>query len=43
MATERNGSWPLAKTLAWVVLVVIAGALVYTGWIALANFDRIAV
>lgn len=43
MATEPNGTWPLARTLAWVVLGVIAGALVYTGWIALANFGRISV
>ncbi len=43
MATERNGSWLLARTLTWVVLAVMAGALVYTGWIAVANFTRIGV
>jgi hypothetical protein len=43
MATEPNGTWPLARTLAWVVLAVMAGAFLYTGWIALANFDRISV
>ena len=36
-------SAPLARGLAWLVLVVMATALVYTGWIALANFHRIGV
>jgi hypothetical protein len=29
--------------LAWVVLAVMAASTVYTGWIALANFNRIGV
>ena len=33
----------LTRTFAWVVLAVIAVALAYTGWIALANFSRIGV
>ena len=48
---ERHGesdapadpSAPLARWLAWVVLLVMAAALVYTGWIALANFNHIRV
>jgi len=45
MAGDRNrdGTWPLAKVLAWLVLALMAAAIVYTGWIALANFNRIAV
>ena len=43
MAPEREATWPLARTLAWVVLAVMAAALVYTGWIALENYDRIGV
>ena len=43
MATERHASGALARTLAWVVLAVMAGALLYTGWIALANVGRIGV
>jgi hypothetical protein len=38
-----SGSAPLARWLAWVVLLVMAAALVYTGWISLANFNRIGV
>ena len=43
MAGEKDGTWPLAKALAWLVLALMAAATVYTGWIALANFNRIAV
>ena len=34
---------PAIRALAWVVLAVMAAALVYAGWIALSNFDRIGV
>jgi hypothetical protein len=34
---------PVARVLAWIVLAVMAVALLYTGWIALANFSRIGV
>ena len=40
---RQEATWSLARTLAWVVLAVMAVAVVYTGWIALANFDRISV
>jgi len=40
---DRDGTGPLAKALAWLVLALMAAATVYTGWIALANFNRIAV
>ena len=43
MEPERGATWSLARTLAWVVLAVIAGALAYTGWIAIVNFNRIGV
>jgi hypothetical protein len=43
MASEREATWPFARTLAWVVLAVMAMALAYTGWIAIANFNRIGV
>jgi len=43
MAPEHEATWPLARTLAWVVLAVMAVALAYTGWIAIANFNRIGV
>jgi hypothetical protein len=43
MTTDREGSWPLARALAWLVLALMAVAGVYTGWIALANFNRIGV
>ena len=43
MAPEPQATWPIARTLAWVVLAVMAAALAYTGWIALANFSRIGV
>lgn len=43
MAGEQNGTWPLAKALAWLVLVLMAVATAYAGWIALANFNRISV
>jgi hypothetical protein len=36
-------TWPVARTLAWVVLAVMAVALGYTGWIAISNFSRIGV
>lgn len=43
MAPEAQPTWPLARTLAWVVLAVMAVALAYTGWIAVVNFNRIGV
>jgi hypothetical protein len=43
MASEQEVTWPLTRTLAWVVLVVMALALAYTGWIAIANFNQIGV
>ena len=43
MSPSSGATWPLARTLAWVVLAVMAAALTYTGWIALANFSRIGV
>jgi hypothetical protein len=43
MKDDRDGSWPLAKGLAWLILALMLAAGVYTGWIALANFNRIAV
>jgi len=41
--SDGGGTWSLARTLAWVVLAVMAIALLYTGWIALANFGHIRV
>lgn len=43
MAPDLQPTWPLARTLAWVVLAVMTVALAYTGWIAIANFNRIGV
>ena len=43
MTPEQQPTWPVARTLAWVVLAVMAGALAYTWWIAFANFSRIGV
>jgi len=43
MAPEQQATWPLARTLAWVVLAVMAVAMAYTAAIALANFGRIGV
>lgn len=43
MAPDPQPTWPLARTLAWVVLAVMTVALAYTGWIAIANFNRIGV
>jgi hypothetical protein len=43
MAPGSQSTWPLARSLAWVVLTVMAVALVYTGWIAIVNFNRIGV
>ena len=43
MAADREGTWPLAKALAWLVLILMAAATVYAGWIALTNFSRIGV
>jgi hypothetical protein len=40
---ERGATWPAIRALAWIVLAVMAAALGYAGWIALANFDRIGV
>lgn len=43
MASDLRPTWPVARTVAWIVLAVMALTLAYTGWIAIANFDRIAV
>jgi hypothetical protein len=43
VASEPDATWPLVRTLAWVILLVMAVALVYTAWIAIANFSRIGV
>jgi hypothetical protein len=43
MTSGSEATWPLARIVAWVVLAVIAVAVVYTGWIAIANFNRIGV
>ena len=40
VATESSS---VTRVLAWVVLAVMAVALIYAGWIALANFNRIGV
>jgi hypothetical protein len=40
---EREGSAPLARLLAWVVLALMVAATAYTAWIAVTNFDRIGV
>ena len=41
--SERAGSAPLTRILAWVVFALMVAATVYTAWIALANFHRIGV
>jgi hypothetical protein len=41
--SESEGSTPLARLLAWVVLALMAAAAAYTFWIAAANFHRIGV
>jgi hypothetical protein len=43
MADQQDGSWPLARAAAWVVLALMASATLYGGWIALTNFHRIGV
>jgi hypothetical protein len=43
MTPDPEPTWPLARTLAWVVLAVMTVALVYTGWIAITNFNHIGV
>ena len=43
MAAQRDGSWPVVRAAAWVVLGLMAAATVYSAWIALANFHRIGV
>jgi len=43
MEPEPRVTWPLTQMVAWVVLVVMAAALVYAGWIVIANFSRIGV
>lgn len=40
---ERGTSAPLVRMLAWVVLALMGAAVVYAGWIAVANFHRIGV
>jgi hypothetical protein len=42
-SSERGASAPVPRLLAWVVLVLMAGATVYTAWIVVANFSRIGV
>jgi len=41
--SSGEATWPVARVLAWVVLAVMAAAVVYTGWIAITNFSRIGV
>jgi hypothetical protein len=43
MVARRDGSWPVVRAAAWVVLALMAAATVYSAWIALANFHRIGV
>jgi hypothetical protein len=43
MAPRRDAPSALSSALAWLVLALMAAATLYTGWIALANFDRIGV
>jgi hypothetical protein len=43
MEPEHSGLWSAVRALAWLVLALMAGATLYTGWIALANFHRIGV
>ena len=41
---DDSGSFAvLPGVLAWVVLALMAAAVVYTAWIAVANFHRIGV
>jgi hypothetical protein len=42
-SAKHERSAPLTRALAWLVLALMAAATVYTGWIALANFNRIGV
>jgi hypothetical protein len=41
--SDSEGSAPLPRLLAWVVLALIAATVAYTVWIAFANFHRIGV
>jgi hypothetical protein len=41
--SEADGSPALTRLLAWVVLALMALATAYTAWIAVRNFERIAV
>jgi hypothetical protein len=41
--SEIEGAAPLVRLLAWVLLALMATAVAYTGWIAIANFNRIGV
>jgi hypothetical protein len=43
MTHESERSPALTRLLAWVVLVLMASATVYTAWIAVANLHRIGV
>jgi hypothetical protein len=43
MAPAGQGSSPLARALSWMILALMAVATLYTGWIAVANFNRIGV
>ena len=40
---EYGATWPAIRAFAWIVLAVMAAALAYAGWIAVANFNRIGV
>jgi hypothetical protein len=43
MVSQRDGSWPVVRAAAWVVLALMAAATLYSAWIALANVHRIGV
>jgi hypothetical protein len=43
MEPDDTGSHVVSRALAWLVLALMVAATLYTGWIALVNFDRIAV
>lgn len=42
-STEPAASPALTRVMAWVVLILMAGATAYTAWIVIANFNRIGV
>lgn len=43
MVPDPRPTSALFRTVAWVVMAVMALALAYAGWIAISNFDRIGV